>query len=161
MHLNEPFRFFSRFSSDPELVKLVRSIMPSKKIKINGREDEILDFDNCKYREEFLKAGVDPEHIEYAYTNKSEFLSVAAEGDLSRYSPEFKQVLIKMGMPEYVFDLPIDDFNIETNIDVVEKILKKHPQASYDEIVKYIEERNKMLEDNISDMFKMIFGINK
>ena len=139
MHLNEG-SMFAKYSSDPELVKLIRSIIASKKEVVNGREKEVLDYDNCKYREEFLKAGIDSGHIEYAYTNKNEFLAVAAEGDLSEYSPEFKEVLIKMGMPEYVFNLPVDDINVEINVDRVKEILEEHPNATYDELVKYIEE---------------------
>jgi uncharacterized protein YcgL (UPF0745 family) len=157
MHLNEP-TMFTRFSADPELAKLIRSIIPSRIIEIDGRKKEVLDWENCKYREEFLKAGVDPEHISYAYTNKNEFLSVAAEGDLSQYTPEFREVLIKMGMPEYVFDLPLDDFKIECNVDRVKNILKEHPDADFDEIVEHIKKKREQEERNADALFEMIFG---
>ena len=140
MHLNEP-TIVSKYTSDPELVKLIRSIIPSKKTKVNGKEKEVLDWDNCRYREEFLKAGIEPGHIEYAYTNKSEFLAVASEGDLSQYSPEFKEILVKIGMPEYVFDLPVHDAEVKENVKRMQGILKKHPDADYNQLVKYIEKR--------------------
>ena len=139
MHLNEG-SIFAKYSSNPELVKIIRSIIASKKEIVDGREKEVLDYDKCKYREEFLKAGINPEHIEYAYTNKNEFLAVAAEGDLSQYSPEFKEILIKIGMPKYVFNLPLGDVGVETNVNRIKRILKKHPDAKYDELVELIEE---------------------
>ncbi len=43
--------------------------------------------------------------VDYAYTNKREFVAVAAEGDMSKYSKEFKSDLMKLGMPEWVFNL--------------------------------------------------------
>ena len=67
--------------------------------------DGSIDFDNCKYREEFLKAGILPQKIKYAYNNPREFIAVATEGDMSRYSPEFKEMLKKYGMPEWMFKM--------------------------------------------------------
>ena len=164
MHLNEPGRsisIFSSFSSDPEMVKLIRSIMPSIKFKIGGREEEILDYDNCKYREEFLKAGIEPDHIEYAYTNKSEFLAVAAEGDLSQYSPEFREILIKIGMPEYVFDLPIKNFNVKMNVNTMKSILENHPEVtSYDELVELFEEKEQYMDEN-SPASRLLLSLQK
>ena len=157
MHLNES-SMFARYSADPEFAKLVRSIIPSKITEKDGISKEVLDWDNCKYREEFLKAGIDPEHIEYAYTNRNEFLSVAAEGDPSRYSPEFKEVLIKMGMPEYVFDLTVNDFRTELNADRMKDILKEHPNANFDELVKYIEEKREQEKRNAAALFDQMFG---
>ena len=58
------------------------------------------------YREEFKKAGLSDASINYALTDRTEFLAVSAEGDMSKYSPKFKKVLIKFGMPEWVFKLP-------------------------------------------------------
>ena len=107
---------------------------------------------------EFLKAGINPKHIEYAYTNKSEFLAVAAEGDLSQYSPEFKEVLIKIGMPEYVFNLPIHDADVDNSAYIAQKILKKHPKTNYDKLVMYIEkEREKGLSPK-DRLLNAIFG---
>ena len=160
MHLNEP-TMFTKYTSDPELAKLIRSIIPSKKIKVNGKEKEILDWDNCKYRKEFLKAGINPKHIEYAYTNRNEFLAVAAEGDMSQYSPEFKEVLIKIGMPEYVFNLPIHDADVDNGAYIAEMVLEKHPKTNYDKLVKYIEkEREKGLSPR-DRLLNAIFGKNQ
>ena len=155
MHLNEPY-IFAKYTSDKELAKLICSIIPSKKENIDGVEKDVLDYDNCKYREEFLKAGIEAEHIEYAYTNRNEFLAVAAEGDLREYSPEFKEVLMKIGMPEYVFDLPIHDCETEANVDRVKDILKEHPDANYDELVEYIEEAK---SQELSPQAKLLFAI--
>lgn len=60
---------------------------------------------NKKYVEELANAGLDDDAIEYARTSKNEFIAVAATGDCSRYSKEFKEVLVKLGMPEWVFNL--------------------------------------------------------
>ena len=157
MHLNEG-SIFAKYSAKLELAKLIRSIIVSKKVVVNGREKEVLDYDNCKYREELLKAGIDSKHIEYAYTNKNEFLAVAAEGDLSQYSPEFKAILIKMGMPEYVFDLPINDSEVESNVFLVKDIMKEFPDASYDELVEAIEKEKQLVMDARARLLNAIFG---
>lgn len=74
-----------------------------------GKNNEIdltnnKDFEDGKwYREELEHAGIT--NIDYAYTNKLEFIAVAAEGDFTKYSPEFKQVLVDLGMPEWIFKL--------------------------------------------------------
>ena len=65
---------------------------------------------NREYSKEFANAGI--EAIEgagcnYAYKNKAEFVAVAAEGDFSRYSENFKQVLVKLGMPKWVFNIEL------------------------------------------------------
>ena len=44
-------------------------------------------------------------YIEYAYTNRAEFIAVAAQGNPKAYSEEFKQVLIDLGMPEWFFNI--------------------------------------------------------
>ena len=157
MHLNEP-NLSATYSSSKDYAEFIRSIIPSKTIEKGGIKKEVLDWENCKFREEFLKAGIEPEHVEYAYTNRNEFLSVAAEGDLTQYSPEFRQVLIKIGMPEYVFDLPLNDFKTECNVDRVKAILKEHPDAKFDELVKYIEEKRKEVERNAAALFDHLFG---
>ena len=41
----------------------------------------------------------------YAYQNTEEFIAVASEGDMSQYSPEFKQLLVDFGMPSWVFNM--------------------------------------------------------
>lgn len=65
----------------------------------------IPDYTKCKYRDELLAAGISEGHVDYAYQNKEEFIAVASEGDMSKYSPEMKADLIKMGMPEWMFKM--------------------------------------------------------
>ena len=63
-----------------------------------------------KYSEEFANAGIEAVEgvgCDYAYTDKSEFVAVAAEGDCSRYSEEFKKVLVKLGMPKWFFNIEL------------------------------------------------------
>jgi len=67
--------------------------------------DDVGYKNKTKYRDEFRKVGIPEKHIDYAYNNPKEFIAVAAEGDLSQYSPEFKQVLIDFGMPKWLFEL--------------------------------------------------------
>ena len=78
---------------------------------ING-----VDFDKIQkskeFRNEYLNAGVPADLADYAKTNKSEFLAVAAQGQFSKYSEKFKNVLVKLGMPEWVFKLEVT--NAET-----------------------------------------------
>lgn len=57
------------------------------------------------YENEFKKAGISDELIDKAHKNPIEFISIASRGDFSKYSPEFKQVLIDFGMPEWVFNI--------------------------------------------------------
>lgn len=96
---------------------------------------EFLAIKNTKtYKQEFLRAGIDSENVNYAYKNRDEFLAVAAEGDYSKYSQEFKAVLIRMGMPEYVFDMTPKNKMIKTNNDFKTSLteeLKIAPDAQF------------------------------
>ena len=83
MHFNDRY---SDHKIDEEDADLIDSIMPVH--YIDG--EPVLDYENCLYKEELLNAGIGVKHIKYAYTNRKEFLAVAAEGDFSKYSPEFK-----------------------------------------------------------------------
>ena len=65
-----------------------------------------VDAEKCKYYDEFKNAGISEGHIPYAYNNPAEFIAVAAEGDMTKYSDEFKKVLIDFGMPEWMLKLP-------------------------------------------------------
>lgn len=58
-----------------------------------------------KYYDEFNKAGITYTIVEYAHNNPMEYIAVASEGDMSKYSDEFKKVLVKLGMPEWEFSL--------------------------------------------------------
>lgn len=65
--------------------------------------DGKFDLSKCKYVDDFRRIGIPEWHIAYAYNNTKEFIAVAAEGDLTKCTPEFKQVLIDFGMPEWMF----------------------------------------------------------
>ena len=67
-------------------------------------------FNNKKYFEEFLNGGIDKTHIDYAYNNVGEFVAVASEGDMNKYSDEFKELLVKMGMPKWQLNLKQNDY---------------------------------------------------
>lgn len=54
---------------------------------------------------ELLKAGIGENHIDYAFINTMEFIAVASEGDMSKYSIEFKEMLIEFGMPNWMFNM--------------------------------------------------------
>jgi len=64
-----------------------------------------MDSVNQKWVQEFRNAGIPEWHIKYAFNNPKEFIAVAAEGNMSKYSEEFKQILHDFGMPEFVFKL--------------------------------------------------------
>ncbi len=66
-------------------------------------------YEKCLFKDEFRNAGIPEMHIPYAYNNTKEFIAVAAEGDMSKYSPEFKQILLDFGMPEW--QLKMKDFS--------------------------------------------------
>lgn len=57
------------------------------------------------YRDELTRSGIKDYHADYAYTSRLEYIAVASEGDYTKYSDEFKQVLIKLGMPPYMFKM--------------------------------------------------------
>ncbi len=80
-------------------------IMPKKTVVKNGKEVTVPDFENCMYVDEFRAAGLPENRIPYAYNNPAEFIARASEGDMSKYSPEFKQMLIDFGMPEWMFKM--------------------------------------------------------
>ncbi|MBO5385778.1 hypothetical protein J6A64_05630 [bacterium] len=80
--------------------------------------DYIIDLNECKYADEFRKAGIDDWVIEYAHTDPREFVAVAAEGDMSKYSLELQNVLKKMGMPDWAFNLPAPVKNIDVSSNV-------------------------------------------
>ena len=84
-------------------------IMPKKTIIRNGNEVKVPDLENCKYVDEFRAAGLPESRIAYAYNNPAEFIARASEGDMSKYSLEFKQVLIDFGMPEWMFKMQPKD----------------------------------------------------
>lgn len=78
----------------------------------NDTKKDVRDFEKPeqyyeKYIKEFKNAGITDFYAdEYAFKNKKEFIAVASQGDMSKYSPELKKELISMGMPEWMFNLP-------------------------------------------------------
>ena len=60
-----------------------------------------------KFYNEFRKGKFDinKSHFEYAFNNPMEFIAVAAEGDISKYSQWFIDQLIEFGMPEWAVNL--------------------------------------------------------
>ena len=76
-----------------------------KTIIEDGASTTIVDLENSKYVDELRRAGISDDYIRYGYTEPAEFIAVAAQGDFSKYSPEFKQVLINLGTPAWVFNL--------------------------------------------------------
>ena len=83
----------------------LNEIMPKKTIIRNGKEIQVPDFERCMYSDEFRAAGLPENRIPYAYNDPAEFIARASEGDMSKYSPEFRQVLIDFGMPEWMFKM--------------------------------------------------------
>jgi len=57
------------------------------------------------FRDEFINSGITQKHTNYAYKNRTEFIAVASERDMSKFSKEFKEVLVKLGMDKWVFKL--------------------------------------------------------
>lgn len=96
-HINDP----KRGANIPNEYNL-KEIMPKK---LDEERVLVPDFENCKYKEEFYNAGISEKHTIYAYNNTAEFIAVASEGDMSKYSPEFKQMLIDFEMPEWMFEM--------------------------------------------------------
>lgn len=71
---------------------------------INGvNSDDIIK--NRTYADELKSAGINDFYVDYAHKNRNELIAVAATGDYTKYSKEFKDVLVKLGMPEWVFNL--------------------------------------------------------
>lgn len=85
---------------------------------INGVDsNEIIQ--TRKYASEFKNAGTNEFSINYAYSNKNEFIAVASEEDYTKYSDEFKDKLVKLGTPEWALKLkPLPPF-----LDGLEEIL--------------------------------------
>lgn len=99
----------------------LNEIMPRKEILDNDLDIiSVPDIERCKYKQEFYNAGISREHVPYAYNNSEEFIAVASEGDMSKYSPEFKQVLIDFGMPKWMFKMrPKDEIIKEAIVETI------------------------------------------
>lgn len=84
VHLNQKYHF----KLPPELRPLGEEVLLGK-----------------KHAAELRNSGVSPEHVMYAHTDVREYIAVAGTGNPEYYSDELKDILIKFGLPEYVFDL--------------------------------------------------------
>ena len=88
---------------------------PKVKKEIDGKIFEFPDIDKIKQRkeyQEFKNAGINEKHIPYAFNNTEEFIAVASEGDMSKYSDWFKEILLDFGMPEWEMHIPKNKYNI-------------------------------------------------
>ena len=131
MHIND------KRPNMEDCVDLLNDIFATKIVE--GKK--VIDFDRCKYREELLKAGISIYDIKYAYTNRTEFVAVVAEGDVARYSPEFKDVLLKLGIPAYVWDLKGLDNVVEHYANSAEIVLSDYPdEKDFNKLV-YLREK--------------------
>lgn len=72
-----------------------------------------------QYTQEFLNAGISIHHVDYAFNNSKEFIAVASEGDFSKYSPEFKRLLVELGMPEWELSMRTRNETVETPVEQI------------------------------------------
>lgn len=79
-----------------EMAHMQDSVLERKKVKVNEND-----------REELLNAGISRYHTDYFFKNEKESWAVFAEGDMSKYSEEFKQKMInkKKGLPAWITSL--------------------------------------------------------
>ena len=80
----------------------IRLTVPKGKSAIKYHFDV---FKSRLFRDELMNAGLTEAAADYAYTNPEEFIAEASKGDMNKYSPELKQLLIDFGMPEWEFKL--------------------------------------------------------
>lgn len=143
MHLND--RYALSIRAVKALEPKINEIMPRKIVVKNGKQYNVVDYDNCKYREEFLNAGISPKHIAYAYNSREEFIAVASEGDMSKYSPEFKKVLRELGMPEFASKLPVTNPKIKSNVEIIEDIRHDLPnEKDFKKLAGYVQDELEM-----------------
>lgn len=113
----------------------------------NDNGTPVPDLDKCKYVEEFRNAGIPTYQINYAYTNKAEFVAVAAEGDYSKYSPEFKELLVNLGLPKWMFKM-------KNKTEVAETPFNVYKNEKFSD--KYTFEENKAISANSEKMFNLV-----
>ena len=54
-----------------------------------------------KFWNEFRKGGISEYYTNYAFKNPEEFIAVAMQGDLQKYSEEFIKQLHEFGLPKW------------------------------------------------------------
>lgn len=146
-HVND---YMFRDNNNIDGINLNQIIVRTPK-KLSGEGGKLI-WDECLYKDEFFNAGIDQEHIEYAFTDKREFVAVAAEGDHTKYSSEFKDILIRLGLPEYLFDMQVLDKNVLANADFVTQIKQKHAKIKTAEDLKAHFDANLLSPEDIKNM---------
>lgn len=127
VHIKEDSKEAITFALRHELAHLNDTAPKKDRGIINGVNFNQIQWRGL-YRKEFFRAGLSPSDIEYAYRNKKEFIAVAAAGDCSRYSKDFKRLLYKLGLPKYVFSLPPSNPNYIKNAEYIAALQQKYPQ---------------------------------
>lgn len=61
---------------------------------------------------------------------------------MSRYSPEFKKMLIDFGMPEWELNMKCLNKNRMKDAEIYERITKDHGEVSYDEYLRLYDYYN-------------------
>ena len=57
---------------------------------------------------------------------------------MSKYSPEFKETLKRLGMPEFAFNLKTINRDVQRRVNLMEKVSEKHPdEKNFNKLVKY------------------------
>jgi len=91
---------------------------------INGVNFDAIK-DNQLFKDDLLDGGMGYcELQDYAYQDKRELLAVSSTGDFSKYSDKFKQTLVKLGMPKWVFKLELTNPEVKQNVEEVANIRK-------------------------------------
>lgn len=104
------------------------------------------DLEKCLYVNEFENAGIPIRQIKYAYTKKADFVAVAAEGDYSKYSKEFKDLLVKLGLPEWVFAMKPKN-NVSST-------LNSYPKNDFTD--KFTSQENQKIYENTEKFFNNV-----
>lgn len=106
----------------------------------------------CRYNEdvlkqEFLENGLvykfenGMSTLDYVKKNNNEIIALASEGNMAEYSERFKNLLIKCGMPEWMFNLPPKGENVKTYVkskETLEDLKQQHPDYSVDKIIELL-----------------------
>lgn len=108
---------------------VIDRIMPKTKKIVNGKEVYVPDMKNALYVDEFRNAGISRSFISYAYNSPAEFIAVAAEGDMTKYSPAFKKLLVDMGMPEWMFKMSDPSFTASVKSAGINKPAGQNPEV--------------------------------
>lgn len=91
-----PARYIRTTTPRHEMAHMQDNVLRRKKVEIDEND-----------RQELLKAGISRGHSDYFFKNEQESWAVFAEGDMSKYSKEFKQKMInkRKGLPAWITSL--------------------------------------------------------